>query len=143
MINRDKAVDDIATLIAHLKLRPGYNGKIGVIGFCMGATITYLAATRLQVDAAAAYYGTQIHEHLDEAPNIFCPTILHMGDRDDHVPEELAVEIRDALTGLPDFTIHRYDAGHAFCNTHRADLYQREPSNLSHARTFEMFDRLR
>lgn len=142
MINRDTAVDDIAALIAHLQSRPGHNGKIGVTGFCMGGTLTYLAATRLKIDAAVAYYCTQIHEHLDEAADISCPTMLHMGDRDDHVPEELAVTIRDTLQDLPDVTIHRYDAGHAFCNTHRDDHYQKEPSDLSHARTFEMFDRL-
>ena len=131
MIDRDKAVEDIAALIAHLKTLPGYNGKTGVTGFCMGGTLTYLAATRLEIDAAVAYYGTQIHEHLDEAPNIGCPIMLHMGDRDDHVPEDLAA------------TIHRYDAGHAFCNTHRDDHYQKEPSDLSHARTFAVFDRLK
>ena len=143
MIDRDKAVEDIAALIDHLKTEPGFNGKVGVTGFCMGGTLTYLAATRLQIDAAVAYYGTQIHEHLDEAPNISCPIMLHMGDRDDHVAEELAATIRDALIGVPDVTIHRYDAGHAFCNTHRDDHYQKEPSDLSHARTFEIFDRLR
>jgi carboxymethylenebutenolidase len=128
MIDRDKAVEDIAALIGHLKTEPGFNGKVGVTGFCMGGTLTYLAATRLQIDAAVAYYGTQTHEHLDEAPNISCPTMLYMGDRDDHVP---------------DVTSHRYDAGHAFCNTHRDDHYQKETSDLSHARTFEIFDRLR
>ena len=142
MIDRDTAVDDIAALIAHLQSRLGHNGKIGVTGFCMGGTLTYLAATRLKIDAAVAYYGTQIHENLDEVADIFCPTMLHMGDRDDHVPEELAVTIRDTLQNLPDVTIHRYDTGHAFCNTHRDDHYQKEPSDLSHARTFEMFDRL-
>ena len=108
----------------------------------MGGTLTYLAAARLKIDATVAYYGTQIHEHLDEAANISCPTMLHMGDRDDHVPEALAKTIRDALSGVPGVTIHRYDAGHAFCNTHREDHYQQEASDLSHARTFEMFDRL-
>lgn len=142
MIDRDKAVDDIAALIAHLKSRPGFNGKIGVTGFCMGGTLTYLAATRLKIDAAVAYYGTQIHEHLDEAANIGCPTVLHMGDKDDHVPDELAVTIRDALQDRPGVTIHRYDAGHAFCNTHRDDHYQKAASDLSHARTFALFDTL-
>tara|TARA_R110002072_G_scaffold120755_3_gene254049 strand:+ start:1249 stop:1950 length:702 start_codon:yes stop_codon:yes gene_type:complete len=143
MIDRDKAVEDIAALIAHLKTLPGYNGKTGVTGFCMGGTLTYLAATRLEIDAAVAYYGTQIHEHLDEAPNIGCPIMLHMGDRDDHVPEDLAATIRAALQDRPNVTIHRYDAGHAFCNTHRDDHYQKEPSDLSHARTFAVFDRLK
>lgn len=143
MIDRDKAVDDISALIAHLKSMPGHNGNIGVTGFCMGGTLTYLAATRLKIDAAVAYYGTQIHEHLDEVSKISCPMVLHMGDKDDHVPEEIAVTIRDALAGQPDVTIHRYDAGHAFCNTHRTHQYQKEQSDISHARTFKLFDRLR
>ena len=85
-IDHGKAVDDIAAAMAHLKALPECNGRIGVTGFCTGGTLAYLAATRLKPDAAAPYYGTQIHGCLDEGKNIACPTIFHMGTQDDHVP---------------------------------------------------------
>lgn len=143
MIDRDKAVDDIAATIAALKSRPECNGKVGVTGFCMGGTLTYLAAARLPIDAGVAYYGTQIHEHLDEGGNITCPTLLHFGDQDDHVPIELADKIRGALAGNPNLSFERYDAGHAFSNDHRPGFYDQAASDAAHARTFEVFDGLK
>lgn len=143
MIDRDKAVDDIAATIATFRSRPDCNGKVGVTGFCMGGTLTYLAAARLEIDAAVAYYGTQIHEHLDEGGNIACPTLLHFGDLDDHVPVELADQIRAALAGNPNLSFERYDAGHAFSNDHRPGFYDQSASDAAHARTFRVFGELK
>ena len=105
--------------------------------------MTYLAAARLGIDAAVAYYGTQIHEFLDEGKNISCPTVLHMGENDDRVPSGLPDMARTAFGGIPDVTIHTYDAGHAFAHTGRADYYFEAASRTAHARTFELFDTLR
>jgi carboxymethylenebutenolidase len=143
MIDHDKAVDDIAATITALKSHPDSNGKFGVTGFCMGGTLTYMAAARLQIDAAVAYYGTQIHEHLDEGGNITCPTLLHFGDLDDHVPVELADQIRGALAGNPAISFERYDAGHAFSNDHRPGFFDQTASDAAHARTFEVFEKLK
>lgn len=142
-IDHDKAVEDIAAVIAHLKSMPECNGKIGVTGFCMGGTLTYLAAARLNPDAAVAYYGTEIHNFLDEGKNISCPTLLHAGDKDGHVPMDLVNEIAAALDRVPDVEIEIYDAGHAFANTHRPNYFVPDEAQRAHNRTFEVFDRLR
>ena len=142
-IDHDKAMDDIAAVVSHLKSMPECNGRIGVTGFCTGGTLTYLAAARLHIDAAVAYYGTQIHEFLDEGKTIACPTVFHMGDHDDRVPHGLADMTRTALDGVPDVAIHTYDAGHAFANSHRPDYYSDVASRTAHARTFDLFDTLR
>lgn len=142
-IDHGKAMDDIAAVIARLKSMPECNGKIGVTGFCTGGTLTYLAAARLGIDAAAAYYGTQIHEFLDEGGAIGCPTVFHMGDRDDRVPEGLADMVREAVASVSDVALHVYEAGHAFANTHRPDYYDEAASRDAHTRTFALFDRLR
>jgi carboxymethylenebutenolidase len=143
LIDHDKAVEDIAAAIADLKSRPECNGKVGVTGFCTGGTLTYLAAARLEIDAAAAYYGTQIHEFLDEGKNITCPTIFHMGETDDRVPAGLPDKARSALDGVSDTMVHTYDAGHAFAHTGRPDYYSEMAAKKAHARTFELFDKLR
>lgn len=143
IIDHDKAVDDIATVIATLKSMAQCNGKIGVTGFCTGGTLAYLAATRLDIDAAVPYYGTQVHEFLDEGKNITCPTIFHMGDKDDRVPEGLPDILRAATDGMANITIHTYDAGHAFAHTGRPDYYAKAASETAHARTFDLFDTLK
>ena len=143
LIDHDKAVDDIASVITHLKAMPECNGKIGVTGFCTGGTLTYLAAARLNIDAAAAYYGTQIHEFLNEGQSVGCPTILHAGTKDEHVPLDLLEQIKIGFAENSNIAIHEYDTGHAFAHTERINYYSEEASQLAHARTFELFDRLR
>ena len=59
-IKHDKAVEDISAAIDNLKARPECNGKIAVVGYCMGGTLTYLSAARLNPDAAVVYYGTEV-----------------------------------------------------------------------------------
>lgn len=142
-IDHHKAMTDIAAVMSSLKSMPECNGKIGVTGFCTGGTLTYLAAARLDIDAAVAYYGTQIHEFLDDGRNITCPSVFHMGEKDDHVPQDLADRVQAALIGIPDIAIYMYEAGHAFAHTERLDHYSAVASQKAHARTFALFDKLR
>ena len=47
-------------------------GPVGIVGFCMGGTIAFLAATRLTgLTAAVGYYGGAIAKFADEKPK--CP----------------------------------------------------------------------
>ena len=142
-IDMDKAMDDLAATIARLKSMPGCNGRVAVTGFCTGGTMTDLAAARLRIDAASVYYGTQVHEYLGDGKDIACPTIFHMGDSDDRVPADTYDLVKAAVEGVPDVALHLYEAGHAFANTHRPELYSEAASLEAHARTFELFDRLR
>jgi carboxymethylenebutenolidase len=142
-LDHETGLSDIAAVIAHLKSLPQCNGKIGVTGFCTGGTMAYLTAARLGPDAASCYYGTQIHEFLEEGRNIECPSIFHMGLKDDRVPEGLSDTARAAWDGNPNTTIHTYDAGHAFAHTERDDYYLPDAAKLAHARTFELFDGLK
>lgn len=105
--------------------------------------MTYLSAARLEIDAAVAYYGTQIHEFLDEAQNISSPTILHAGTSDEHVSLDVLGNIRTALGSNPNITIYEYDAGHAFAHTERDTHFVADATKAAHARTFELFDNLK
>ena len=143
LIDHDKAVADIAATIAYLKSLPECNGEIGVTGFCTGGTLTYLSATRLEINAAVVYYGTQIQEFLDEGQNIHCPTIVHAGTSDEHVSLEILEGIKMALSSNSNITVHEYDAGHAFAHTERVDHYFGGAAATAHARTFELFGSLK
>ncbi len=142
-VNHDTAVDDIEVCADHLKGMSECNGKIGVTGFCLGGTFTYLSAARLDIDGAVAYYGTQIHEYLDEGKQVTCPTILHMGEHDETFTVEDRGKIHAALIGKPNVAIYMYDAGHAFANSDRQDVYNAEAAELAHQRSFELFAQLK
>jgi len=89
-------------------------GPVGIIGFCLGGSIAYAAATRLTgLSAAIGYYGGAIVKFADETPRV--PTQLHFGAADHGIPLS-DVEIIRAKR--PDVEIFVYDgAQHGFsCN---------------------------
>jgi carboxymethylenebutenolidase len=60
-------------------------GPVGVIGFCLGGSIAYAAATKLPgLKAAIGYYGGAIVRFADDRPSV--PTQLHFGEKDAGIP---------------------------------------------------------
>ena len=45
-------------------------GRVGMVGYCWGGRVTYLAACRINIAAAVAYYGGGIAQLLDETPHV-------------------------------------------------------------------------
>jgi carboxymethylenebutenolidase len=61
------------------------SGPAAIIGFCLGGSIAFLAAARLNgLSAAIGYYGGQIVKNADEKPKV--PTQLHFGEKDASIP---------------------------------------------------------
>jgi len=105
-IQWDEVMADIAAAVEVLKAE----GKVGVVGFCWGGSLAWLAACRLGVDAAVGYYGGQIIDFKDEQPT--CPVLLHFGETDGSIPLTDVEAIKDAQPKVP---VHVYEgAGHGF-----------------------------
>jgi carboxymethylenebutenolidase len=63
----------------------GASGRVAIMGFCMGGTVSFLAACRLSgLSAAVCYYGGQIARFADEKPKV--PTLMHFGEKDASIP---------------------------------------------------------
>ena len=130
-------VRDLGAAVAALRALPECTGPVAVTGFCLGGTFAYLAATRLDVDGAVAYYGTRINNYLGEAGNLRCPIVLHFGEADHTSPPEVIARVRDTLGGDKRVQIYTYPgAKHAFANHLRAS-YDAKSSAAAHQRTFE------
>ncbi|PWB57323.1 MAG: carboxymethylenebutenolidase [Bradyrhizobiaceae bacterium] len=112
-------------------------GSVAVIGFCMGGTIAFLSATRLAgIAAAVCYYGGGIARFADETPK--CPTQMHFGEKDDHIPMSAVEEIRRKR---PDCEIHVYQgAGHGFHCDERAS-YHAESAALAWKRSLAFLEK--
>jgi carboxymethylenebutenolidase len=131
----DKGPADIAAVIAQSKTLSGASGKVGVMGFCMGGLLTYLAATQRGADAAVAYYGGGTEQHLDEAAAIATPLLMHLADRDEYMPPQAQAAIQEALADNPKVTIHTYaGCGHAFAR-HGGEAYDASATSLAAERT--------
>jgi len=109
---------DTQPAIADLKKE----GPIAIIGFCMGGTVAFLAATRLQgLSAAIAYYGGQIAKFADEKPKV--PMEMHFGEKDQSIPMSDVETIRKRR---PETEIYTYpDAGHGFHCDERASYNEK------------------
>ena len=115
-LNQDNTVADIDAAITWLRAQPGIT-KIGVVGFCWGGTLAWLANTRLTVDATVTYYGGGVQFYLEETPK--APAIFHFGEHDDHIKSDVWDLIR---TTYPQFPVYTYNAGHGF-NCDARDSY--------------------
>ncbi|MBS38256.1 MAG: carboxymethylenebutenolidase [Thiotrichales bacterium] len=108
-------------------------GPVGVVGYCWGGSLAWLAATRCGVDSAVSYYGGQIVQFIDETPG--CPFMAHFADHDVHVPPESAAVVAEHHPGVP---VYRYDANHGFNCDQRSD-YDAASAKLAQERTSEFF----
>lgn len=109
-------------------------GKVGIVGFCWGGTIAYLAAVREpRIAAAVGYYGGAIVNHADERPR--APTLLHFGERDAGIPLSDVETIKDKR---PDVTVETYPAGHGF-NCEGRSSYDEASAERALGRTLSFF----
>ena len=104
----DSGIRDIEALIHWLKRERGCS-KVGLVGFCLGGRMAYMAATRTDIDASVGYYGVMIDQMLGEAHAIANPLMLHVPTADHFVSPEAQAKIHEALDPHPKVTVHDYE----------------------------------
>ncbi len=110
-------------------------GPVGIIGFCLGGSVAYAAATRLSgLSAAIGYYGGAIVRFADDKPRV--PTQLHFGEKDAGIPLSDVEIIRGKR---PDVEIHTYPgAQHGFHCDERAS-YDKASADIAWPRSMNFF----
>jgi carboxymethylenebutenolidase len=111
-------------------------GPVGIVGYCMGGTVAFLAAVKLNgLSSAIAYYGGTIAKNAEEKPKF--PVQMHFGEKDEHIPMSDVELIRKKR---PECEIHVYPAGHGFSCDERGSYH--EPSaKLAMERTLAWLDK--
>ena len=112
-------------------------GPVGIIGFCLGGSVAYAAATKLSgLSAAIGYYGSAIVRFAGDMPKV--PTQLHFGEKDAGIPLSDVDTIR---TRRPDVEIHVYrGAQHGFNCDERAS-YDPASAGIAKQRSLDFFAR--
>src|SRR6201989_3613473 len=97
-------------------------GPVAIMGFCMGGTIAFLAACKLNgLSAAICYYGGQIAKNADEKPKV--PTQMHFGEKDASIPMSDVETIKQKRGG--DCEIYVYpEAQHGFHCDERGSFHE-------------------
>ncbi len=87
-------------------------GKVGIVGYCWGGLIVYIAACRLggRLACASGYYGGGIVQYLNETPAV--PLMLHFGTLDASIP---LTDVERIGPAHPEIAVHLYEgADHGF-----------------------------
>ncbi len=132
-----RVLADIAAAREMLAARPEVRGgSVGITGFCMGGQYALMAACSVPgLKACVSWYGMLRYAETDEAkpesplamaPRLGCPYLGLFGAEDGLIPQADVEELRAILTRAgATFAIHVYpDAGHAFFNDARPEMYR-------------------
>jgi carboxymethylenebutenolidase len=131
-----KGMEDMQASISALRARPEVSGaKVGVLGFCLGGKLAYLAACRTDADVSVGYYGVGIEAALDEADQIKRPLTLHIAELDKFCPPGARERIVQALRGRPGVTLHVYPGvDHAFARA-GGEHFHKPSALMAHERS--------
>jgi len=109
-------------------------GKVGIVGYCWGGYVTWMAAARVAgLSAAVPYYGGGVPDAIGEQPK--CPVMLHFGERDQHIPLAGVEKLKAAH---PRQTVYIYQADHGF-NCDQRGSYDAASAKLARERSIEFF----
>jgi carboxymethylenebutenolidase len=144
---------DVDATVARLAVAGWSATQVGMVGFCMGGRVTFLAAARRRLGAAVSFYGggivtarfPQFPPLIDEAAGLQTPWLGLFGDQDESIPIADVERIRsEAATAAVATEVVRYpDAGHGFHCDVRVDHYNAAAAADGWSRTLSWFaDRL-
>ena len=136
----DAGIKDIEAAIHHLRRGEGC-AKVGLVGFCLGGRLAYMAATRTDISASVGYYGVMIDQMLGESHAIAHPLMLHIPTADHFVGAEAQAAIHAGLDGHPKVALHDYPGlDHGFA-AETGDRRDEAGAALADQRTREFFAR--
>ena len=82
-------------------------GKVGIVGYCLGGSVAFMAACKLNgLACAIGYYGGMIAKNADEKPKV--PTMLHFGETDHSIP---MTDVEIVKQKRPDVEVLRLPGG--------------------------------
>jgi carboxymethylenebutenolidase len=135
--DQDLGIADIEATIREARQLGG--GKVGLVGYCLGGRLAFMAAARTDVDASVGYYGVGLEGLLGEQHAIAHPLMLHVAGADHFVTPDKQALIHDGLDGHPKVTIHDYPGvDHGFASDHGARR-SAAAAELADARTEAFF----
>jgi carboxymethylenebutenolidase len=147
-----RIVNDLNASVGYLQSHSAADKKrIGIIGFCMGGRIVYLAAAAIPAfKAAVAYYpgntfrawGRDLRSPFERTEEIHCPLQGHFGANDVNPSLQDVVKLDAELAKFskPHEFYSYPNAGHAFMDSTK-ESYRREADEASWARTLDFLSR--
>lgn len=137
-LEQPKTREDFVAAAGFLKSRPECTGKVGVVGFCYGGSISNMLATRIpDLGGAVPFYGGQPKP--EEVPNIKAPLLIHYAENDERVNAGWpAYEAALKAHGVR-YEAHFYPGTQHGFNNNTTPRYDEAAAKLAWSRTVDFF----
>jgi carboxymethylenebutenolidase len=134
--DRDAGVKDIKDTVDAVRGLPEWNGKVALLGYCLGALMVFMTAVRNDgIDAAVWYHGADTDKYLGEVDGLHAPILMHLAEEDEFISKAAQAEIRAAVATKPNATVYSYPGqSHAF-SRHNGKHYNAAAAHLANGRT--------
>ena len=145
----DGLLADIDAARAHLHQAGIDDDRIGIVGFCFGGRVTFLASVRRALGAGVGFYGggivtqlfPQFPELIGESATMQTPWLGLFGDADESIPVDDVERLHSTLdekAPVPHEVVRYPGAQHGF-NCDQRPSYNREASSDAWQRTLAWF----
>src|SRR5271155_260154 len=140
--DRDAGVKDIKDTIDAVRGLSECNGKVALLGYCLGALMVFMTAVRNDgIDAAVWYHGGDTEKYLGEVDGLHAPILMHLAEEDEFISKAAQAEIKVALAKKPNATVYSHPGQcHAF-SRHNGKHYNAAAAHLANGRTSEFLNR--
>ena len=136
--DRGAGAKDVKDTINAARSLPDCNGKIAILGYCLGALMVFLTAVRYNgIDAAVAYHGGDTEKYLGELDGLTAPILMHLAEEDEFISTAAQAEIKTALAKKPRTTVYSYPGQHHAFARHNGAHYNAAAAALANGRTRE------
>jgi carboxymethylenebutenolidase len=134
--DRDSGAKDVEDTVNAVRNLQECNGKIALLGYCLGALMVFLTAVRYDgIDSAVAYHGGDTEKYLGEVGGLNAPLLMHLAEEDEFISKAAQAEIKAALAKKPNAIVHSYPGQkHAF-SRHNGAHYNGAAATLANERT--------
>ena len=111
-------------------------GKVGVIGYCWGGSLSWrIGCQASNLSASVCYYGGDIPKLKNLKPN--CNVLTHFGEFDKGIPIK---DVKIFEKKRPEVLTYTYPADHGFNCDHRSQ-FNKKCADIAHDRTLKFLER--
>jgi carboxymethylenebutenolidase len=148
-LTSESIAEDIASTLRWLEAEGQDAEHTGIVGFCMGGSVTLITAVQYALGAAVTFYGGGLRDGrfgfpglIELSPGLRTPWLGLFGDLDKSIPPNDVEALRTAAaTAKTETSIVRYaDADHGFNCNDRPAVYNEVAAADAWERTLAWFD---
>src|SRR6201996_2671258 len=105
--DRDAGVKDIKDTVDAVRNLTECNGKVALLGYCLGALMVFMTAVRNDgIDAAVWYHGADTDKYLAEVNRLHAPILMHLAEEDEFISKAAQAAIRAAVAKKPNASLY-------------------------------------